>query len=180
MIKKTVLYFYILLALIFVIKSSYLTYIQYVAWKINPLGQYLLPPHQSINYFIQYSFYRFWSHFLAALIFSLIILFLAQYLNKKRGYQHFYDEEPWFIAIAILLVGYPGWLVYFLLILAAPLVWALLELAYRTYMSYKTYKSYKPEIRRISYYYLWLALAVIAIMISKWLAQFAFWGKLTI
>ena len=135
---------------------------------MDDFSKHYLPPYQDISYFIQYSFFHFWSHFLAALIFSLIILFLAKYFNKKHGERYFWPEEIYFIAIAILIVGYPGWLIYFLLILIAPFLISTIQ-----YLMSK-------KIERISYYHLWLSLAILAILISKWLSTFVWWAKLTI
>ena len=185
MIKKISLYFYAILILIFIIESSYFTYSQYAVWKSHPVSQYLLPPHQNINYFLQYSFYRFWSHFLAALIFSLVILFLAKYFNKRRNYQYFYDEEPYFIAIAILLVGYPGWLVYLTLMLLVPILWSGAFASWKWMQGFFESGLRNQELGsiffpRISYYYLWLILAVFAIIVSKYLENFPFWSKFII
>ena len=168
MIIRLAKYFYIFLILIFFGYSAYLTYFLYQLWSHNDFSKYYLPPHQSIAYFIQYSFFHFWSHFLAALIFSLLILFLAKYFNNKHDNRYFWPEEPYFLAMAILIVGYPGWLIYFGMILVAPLLFSIF------------YFLLSKKIERISYYYFWLSLAVGAILINKWLSQFAFWGKLII
>jgi hypothetical protein len=161
-------YFYLFLIIVLVGYSTYLTYGQFFLWKNSDPGKYLLPPYTPVIYFITYAFYKFWSHFLAALIFSLIILLLAVYFNKKRGGIHFYEEEPYYIAIAILAVGYPGWLVYFGLILVAPFLFSIF------------YFLFSKKTARISYYYLWLALAFFSILISRWLSTFWWWGKLII
>ena len=167
-LKKKIYLIYLLVILILAIQSVYLTQLLYKTWIDNSFSRLYLPPYQPINYFIQYSFFHFWSHFLAALIFSLAILLLAKYFNKKSGEKYFWPEEIYFIVIAILIVGYPGWLVYFLLILLTPLLFAISHLLLAR----------KPE--RLSYYHLWLPLAILAIIISRWLATFSWWSKLII
>lgn len=173
LIKKKIYFIYFFVILGFCLQSIYLTQSLYKTWINNSFSRLYLPPYQSINYFIQYSFFRFWSHFLAALIFSLVILFLAKYFNKKSGEKYFWPEEIYFIAIAILIVGYPGWLIYFILMLLVPVLWSSILF----FINLWKLNFHSP---RISYYHLWLPLAIFAIIISKWLSQFAFWGKLII
>ncbi len=160
--------FYLFLILGLAIQPIYFTQLLYKTWINNSFSRLYLPPYQPIDYFIQYSFFRFWSHYLVALIFSLAVLFLAKYFNKKSGERYFWPEEIYFIAIAILVVGYPGWLIYFLLILVVPLLISTIQ--------YLTSK----KVQRLSYYHLWLPLALLAIIISRWLATFSWWAKLII
>lgn len=168
MTYKIVKLAYLFLILVFAAYSAYSTYFLYYFWNSHDLSKYYLPPYQSIFYFIQYAFFRFWSHFLAALLFSLIILFLTKYFNKKHGEKYFWPEEPYYIALAILAVGYPGWVIYFSLLLLVPLFFSAVCVFFL------------GRQERISYYYLWLPLAVFTILINKWLATFPFWSKLII
>lgn len=180
---------YLLLIVFYMLWSSVMTYIQYRTWQTIAIGQYLLPPYAPLSYFLQYSFFRFWSHFIVALIFSMIILIVAKYFNSKHGGQYFYDEEPYLLAIAILVVGYPGWLVYFVLMLAVPLLWSSFLFLLRHCERSAAISTRLPRpLRglamtigdRISYRHLWLPLAAVAIIISMYLQNFEFWSKLII
>lgn len=159
---------YALLIAFFALEKIYLTYTQFSLWQDNNLSRYFLPPYRSIGYFIQYAFFRFWAHFLAALVFSLALLWITSYFNRRHRQRYFWPEEPYFIALAVLVVGYPGLLVYFSLILLAPFLISSLQFLI----------SKKAE--RISYYYLWLSLALAALVLNRWLETFWWWGKLII
>lgn len=179
---KIVKYIYGFYIIMLIGQSIFLSYAQFQLWRNNQLAKYFLPPYRSINYFLEYTFFRHWSHFLAALIFSLIILFLAKYFNNRRGGRYFYDEEPYFLAIAILAVGYPGWLVYFTLMLLVPTMWSAIIMGWRRLKKLFELGIVNKELGdvRTSYYYLWLPLAVGAILINMWLVTFSFWSKLII
>ena len=133
---------------------GYLTFQQYRVWKASALSQLLLPPHQPIGYFIQYSIAHFWTAPLIAFAMALIALVAAKLLNKKFQERFFWPAEPWLFATGILLTGHPGWMYYTTALFAA-----LLVSGFRFQVSRNTE-------RRLSFYWLWLPVAIGVILIE--------------
>ncbi len=129
--------------------AGYFTYQQYRVWEASPLSRLLLPPHQPIGYFAQYSVTNFWTGPLIALVAALICLTAAKILNKKFGGRFFEPAEPWLFANGLLLTGHPGWIYYAAAVLALALLIA---------VGRKT----------VSFYYLWLPAAIGVIIVNIW------------
>lgn len=88
---------------------------QYYIWHSQEFTKLLLPPHQSINYFLFYSWGRFWMEHLiafgAALVFCLFLKILRRYQER------FLDkDEIIFGTLMVLLVGWPHAVVFVLLV----------------------------------------------------------------
>lgn len=137
--------------------SSYLTLQQYQIWLTSPLAQLLLPPHQPIGYFIQYSITRFWTGPMIAFAMALIALVAAKLLNKKFQERFFWPAEPWLFATGLLLAGHPGWMYYTAALFAVAILWQLLFVI-----------TGKSGHERVSTYYLWLPVAILTILINTW------------
>ena len=135
----------------------YLTRAQFLVWSGTGLSGYLVPPYSNISYFLQYSFFHFWASYVLSFLVGLLILKLAQYFNKKHGEKFFEKEEPYFIGLSVFLVGHPGWLAYLSLVLLTTFLFAL-----GSWLSTK-------QVYRIAYYNLWLPLAIVAIVIDRFL-----------
>jgi len=147
----------------------YQSYQQHQAWSYNELSKFLLPPHQSINYFIFYSFMKFFLPYLISLAFALLLVFTNKKLNEKGGERFFYDEEIWIAGLAIFLSNWPGWLFYFTILIA---FYFLISLFYSLFFK---------KMERISMYWLWLPIAIFGIIISNyWLQNLSLWSILKI
>lgn len=87
------------------------TYAQYAVWKGDPFTQNLLPPQQSILYFLKYAGTHFW----LAPIFSFIAsgVFYAFLRALKRKNERFFEEgETELGALAAFLAGWPRIIVF--------------------------------------------------------------------
>jgi hypothetical protein len=150
---------------------SYYSYQQYVVWAAAEPLKFLLPPYQSIDYFIKYIGYRLFAPYLVSLILSAVFFRVARALNKKYEERFFEIEEPWLGAIALFLTGWPGALFYFTgLILIYLIVHSSLAISRKS--------SFKET--RVSLYYWWLPLAIFVIMLNKWLVGLDLWKLLKI
>lgn len=134
----------------------YLTYLQYILWrKSGPPAQYLVPPHRDIGYLFGYAIGHFAQSYLISLGAAFIFLGAAILLNEHFDGRFFEDEEPYFGALAIFLLGNPLWIYYLISIIFA----ALMVTGYRFLVSGDKF--------RFSLYYLWWPAAVIVFIISK-------------
>ncbi len=134
---------------------AYESFLQYQVWSADPFSQSFLPPHTGIGYFIGYIGTRFFAHWILALLAALVLPAVASYFNRRLGERFFEKEELPLFALGIFLSGYPGFLFYIVLLLFA-------ELLLTTYYSLLS-KGRAPL------YYLWLPLAIFAILIAQWL-----------
>lgn len=143
---------WILSALIFISSA------QYLAWAGGAPTKYLLPPYQSINYFLIYVWWRFWASQVLSLGVALVIFYLAKWYNRRHDNGFFYDEELYYLATGVFLVGHPLWIFYFI----AVIIFASAVIGFRALVLGKKEK--------FSLYYFWLPTAAFVIIISKWLS----------
>jgi hypothetical protein len=156
-------YVFIGMIILVFIFSLWQTRSQFFLWLNNSPSSFLLPPYNSINYFLFYSFYNFFIEPLIALIVALIFIWVANFFNKKFGERFFEKEEPYFGAIGIFLTGYPIFLLYIVAILISILIGAIVTR------------------KRFSAYYLWLPVAIFVIIINMiWLKDLSLWKILKI
>ena len=171
--------FYGSVVLIFIL-LFYQSYQQYQSWSQNEVSQYLLPPHQSINYFIFYVLARFFAPYLISLAVAVLFLFSAKALNKKYDERFFEPEEPYFGALAIFLSAHPGWIFYSALLIIIYLITHIVALA-RNYADSNADRRGKETLSyRISMYYLWIPAAIFVIIIQRWLELLPLWSLLKI
>jgi hypothetical protein len=135
--------------------AGYWMYQQYNLWQTTELSQLFLPPHQPISYFLQYAFTHFWIGSLIAFVASLVGLFGMKLLNRHFQERFLWPAEPWLFATALLLIGHPGWIYYALTIFSAALI---LVIAHKLLVRTKEF--------RLSFYWLWLPVAIGVILIS--------------
>lgn len=126
---------------------------QYRTWSSDPLAQYFLPPYKSITYFISYSGTRHAANPLIAVATAILFGSLAMRLNLKFQERFFEEEEPRLFALGILLSGYPGLLFYILFMFIAGVAFTL------------WYAITKRG--RAPFYFLWLPMAIFAILITN-------------
>ena len=169
--------FLIVIVLIFIL-LFYQSWQQYQFWSQNEVSQYLLPPHQSINYFIFYVLARFFAPYLISLAVAVLFLFSAKALNKKYDERFFEPEEPYFGALAIFLSAHPGWIFYSALLIIIYLITHIVALA-RNYADSNVDRRGKETLSyRLSMYYLWLPAAIFVIIIQRWLETLPLWNLL--
>ena len=146
--------------------GAYLTAAQYIAMRADPLARLLLPPYQDLSYFlIAVVLARIFGPYFISFLMSLLFLLVATRYNKKYDERFFEKEEIILGALSIFLVGHPGWLFYFVGLIAL-------------YMSIQLYSRF--ILRKVAYrlplYNLWVPIAIFVILISKyWLAGTNFW-----
>lgn len=111
--------------LAYIARSGYLVWLQYVTWKNDDFGKFLLPPNQPISYFLEYV----WTHFLmdlpwifgGALVLAGIVLVLG-IISKGR----MVDGTDALLAVfGALIAGWPNMLAYFLIVLVLALLGSL-------------------------------------------------------
>ena len=134
--------------------ALFLVWTQYRMWAAGEPGKFLLPPYRSIGYFFSYVGHRIFGQWLLSFLAGALGGYAAYRLNRRYGLRFFEDEEPWLFAMGILLAGYPGFLFYIPLVF---LVGVLLTLAYTILRK-----------GRAPLYWLWLPLAIFAILITNW------------
>ncbi|MEK9173245.1 MAG: hypothetical protein AAB594_01570 [Patescibacteria group bacterium] len=134
---------------------SYWSWLQYEVWKTSPVMKYALPPHQGLYYFFSYVGVRFLGPWVLAFLAALLVSRLAKKLNKRFEDRFFESEEIELMTLGIFLTGYPGFFIYLILILG---VGSLVSVVYTLFSK-----------GRMPFYYLWIPLALSAIIIENWL-----------
>lgn len=152
-----------------IVSAIFSSVIQYFTWRNNPVSKFILPPHQEITYFLSYSGWKFFAPFVISFIAAALFYIIATLMNKK-GRDRFFEKEEIIIAsIALFLSGYPGVLVYFLLLVSLYLIVHIIFLAVRR----------RSDI--IPLYYFWLPTAIFAIIIGNtWLSKLELWKLIKI
>jgi hypothetical protein len=141
-------------ALVIFSTAGILAYQQYQSWAGSELTKLFLPPHSGIGYFITYCLHRIFGEWIVSFLAGAIGGYGAYRLNKRFDNRFFEEEEPWMFATGIFLSGFPGFLIYILLVFH---VGVLLTLAYVI-----------MKKGRAPLYWLWLILAIFAILITNW------------
>ena len=142
---------------------------QYLIWKSNDLGKLFLPPYQNWDYFVFYVRVRFFNPYFLSLGLGLLALVSTQYFNRKYNERFFEILEPYIFATAIFIVGHPLWLFYLSILLTISIFIS----CFLRFMSQK-------EDHRFSLYYFWLPIAILTILISRWLEILPWWQILKV
>lgn len=142
--------FWMLVALMFG-SAAYAAELQYLAWAQGGVGAFLLPPHQGIGYFWFYVGERFFAPWLIALLAAILVSAAAEGINKKYHERFFGAEEYALTKIGFFLTGYPGFFFYLILVLFAELLFSSFSTLFRG--------------ERAPLYFLWLPLAILAMII---------------
>jgi len=109
-----------LLALFYII---YLEYVQYIVWASHPISRNLLPPNQSIFYFISYTYHHIYKDFVWRLLGAFWVFLLIYFLNKMFKETLFYEEEYYIIPILTSFIDFP--LNFFLIIFGFAIIFFL-------------------------------------------------------
>lgn len=177
----------------------YWSELQYRLWSTGgDFGKFFLPPYQSIGYFLSYVGVRFLGPWILAFLASLIVSRVAKYLNRKFGERFFENEEIELIALGVFLTGYPGFFIYLSLLLIFYLFLQVLNNIRVVFLNQRlAHVSKEPQTdaeihadqrgkllresafsQRLSAYYLWMSMAVFAIIIRDWLIPALGWQAL--
>lgn len=101
---------------LFVATAYFSTSIQFEVWKNDPRSQYLLPPFQPIDYFNNYSIYRFWLPYALDIAISIAWAFYLALLSKYSN-KRFLDEKEIYLGFfTSLLVGWPNFIIYIFIV----------------------------------------------------------------
>jgi hypothetical protein len=144
---------------------SYLTYVQYRIWNAKAFTRILIPP-QGTGYFAQYVLFKFWAPYLVSAAVSLLVLWAASRSNRKGGERFLYADETYAIALALLIAGFPGIVLYGLLFFV---VFLAVLAACAAFLGAKY---------RLSPYYLWLPVAVCVILAQEFMLKDMPWWQL--
>lgn len=151
------------------IYAAYLSRAQFLMWHADVEGAaLLLPPYHGMGYFVRYAFVHFWLEYVIALFVAAIFFTGARWLNTRHSGMLFEDEEPYFLAISLFVVGHPAWIFYLCFVFTAYLLVTLIgALIYGAQA-------------RISFYYFWLPSVAVAVFLSVYLREYAWYAKLLI
>lgn len=135
---------------------------QYYLWHNNAVSKLLLPPFQSISYFIGYVNYHFIMPVILPIVIGIVILLAVKLINKFSQFKFFDKSEILMVFYGIILVGHPQWIIYVFSVLVFGILIHVLGLIFK--------KLNFGE--RFSLKYLWLPLAFIIFVIGdnllKW------------
>ena len=143
----------------------YLVVLQYLDWSKDPFSRMFLPPYRNISYFLVYSLPRIVGPSLIALFFSLLLWRAAKKLNENSGGGFFENPELKIFGLSIFLTGYPGFLIYLTLLIAAFLIFNFIMSVYHITVK----KTPIESLPKFSLYFFWLPAAIFAIIITSWL-----------
>lgn len=105
--------------------------VQYYVWKSGDFGKLLLPPYQTIGYFLGYSWRRFWLGFMLSLVTSLLFLLFLKLLGKYRA-NFFEQDEIGLLCLMSFLVGWPNIVIFIPLVFVISAIFStFMALAFR-------------------------------------------------
>lgn len=155
---------FVLVIILVVAYFTYFSYLQYQAFQLGVM-RYIFETPTGWQYFLSYTRMNIFGSYLVSLIAALGFLGLAIFFNKKFNERFFEPEEPYLGALAIFLIGYPGWLFYLGILIMIYLINHLLMLKKGTLV-----------VQRLSLRYLWLPTAIlVSLIINFWLISFEWW-----
>ncbi|MDP3052839.1 MAG: hypothetical protein Q8N22_02715 [bacterium] len=139
--------------------ACFQSYQQYQIFSASPISKFFLPPHQSIAYFLKYSFTHFFKNYLISLGAGLLFLWLANLLNHRYQKRFFEEEELYLGALAIFIMGQPLWMIYFIAVMSVGVL--------GTLFFHVSCFMFHVSSRRFPFYYLWLPVAILVLIIGK-------------
>jgi len=161
-VARTFFFVSVLAALFYLL---YFGYLQYQAFQGGVLGE-TLGTIDGLKWFFGYIQLHFLNQYLISLIAAFLIIFAAQFINRKRGNIHFEEDELYTAALGIFLVGYPGFFFYIVLVLLLSVVVSFFAVR---------------RGERLPLYYFWMPTAAVLLPVihfwaqnQGWWAQFRF------
>jgi len=146
-----------LIIFIAVLIFIYLIFLQAKIWQESSFSRFLVPPYKPFSFVIFYVLSHFGMNYLISLGAALIFLIVSISFNNFFQKRFFEDEEPYLGSLAIFILSYPYFLYYLVFVLGFGLL--------RAVFIYLI----KKKKNRLSFYYLWLPLAIFTIIIKIWL-----------
>ncbi len=143
---------------------------QVYIWMLQPMAKYLVPPYASDwQYAIFYCFMNFFLPYVVSLSAAALFVLTAKFMNHKGKDRFFEKEEVWIGGTAIFLSGYPGVMVYFLVLALFYLLIQVMNIIV------------KRKQEQVPLYHLWLPTAAFAIITSEIILKvIGLWGQVNI
>ena len=155
-------------ALAVVICLAYLSRVQFLAWQGSGQAKYLLPPYQSLGYFLYYVGVRMWAPYALSAAVAIIAYVAARTVNRYKKGAIFEAEEPYFLALGILLAGHPGWVAYIVIAMGA----------YFAFAGGRWLLRRRSE--RVSFYRFWLPSAAATVLLEIMFRQHPWYMSLLV
>ena len=112
---------------------------------------------------------RIFAPYLISLALSFLFMWIATAYNKKYDERFFEKEEIQMGGLSLLLVGHPGWILYFPSVIFVYL------------LTHIYHQLIRKTDERLPVYHLWVPIAIFVILISKyWIYDSVFWFLLKI
>ncbi len=156
---KVLRIFFVISIFVVIFWGFYESFLQYQIWSESAVSKFLLPPYQSIGYFLGYSFIHFLKNYLISLGAGFLFLLGAIALNNRFQKRFFEEEEPYLGALAMFLVGQPLWMIYFIIVMTIGVLGSL-------FLIIKAKAAGLTTFRRFPFYYLWLPVAIIILIVK--------------
>lgn len=164
---KKLIFSYILLLILFALRTSFLNA---WLWSQNPISSYLLPPHTPLEYILHYS----WQHYLfepvVSILFALAIYEGIYFLNKKFENRFFYKEEKYLAALGILATAWPNCLLFLILVLFLGVISHLFRIVFSSFLQEGASERVEENISRVSLrlslLYFWLPVALLILLLG--------------
>jgi hypothetical protein len=117
-------------------------------WSKSPITQKFL----EINYVSKFSFNTYWLVTLTTLLLALLIFKILFFVNKKFNEKFLYEEEPYLVALGIILNPWP---MLFFFIFASILCLLILQI-FNLLRQKMYFKNQKAEFERIPMINIWI------------------------
>jgi len=141
----------------FVVSGVGLSIMQYLKWSSGDISKFLLPPHESISYFISYIYTHFFNYFLFTLGFAILVFYTIKLLNKKFNNKFFYEQEKYLCVIGFFANPFPLLIVFLILVFIANL-------------GNQIISNIKSK-NRISFLNFWIPCIIISLLISQYIIK---------
>lgn len=139
------------------LRSIYATILNYYSWHTNPAAQHLL----KFDYVLKFSFNTYWSVTLLTLIIAFLFFKILILINRKFNNQFFYDEEPYLVALGIILNPWP-----MLIFFVVACVSCLLILQIWTFIKDNlNFKKQKITLNRLAFVNIWIPSMLVSLFI---------------
>lgn len=131
-----------------VLRSLYSTIMNYWMWNRDPATQKFL----EIDYVAQFSFNTYWFVPIITILFAFLIFKIFVFVNKKFNERFFYEEEPYLIALGIILNPWP--MLFFFIF--SSILYLLLVQIFNLIQQKIYFKKSKVEFERIPLVNIWI------------------------
>ncbi len=137
-----------------VFKAVYSTIINYWAWSQSPTTSFFL----EIPYLIKFSFNHYWLIPLITVFSAFIIYKTTKIINQRFEERFFYDQEPYLIALGIILSPWPWLIIFIVCVVLVLLVLQLINLI--LYWKNRYFKTALED--RIPMLFLWIPASLLS------------------